>query len=163
MEYNTIDKKSIKSWRISAAIALGVILAVEVPVAILIEYFGWDSPWKWLVFGLMIMLAVYEVIELIVFPVWEYKQWGYAIEEDKVVIRHGIFFVKETVIPIIRIQNITISQGPINRKLGLYKVELFLASGIFEIVGLNQETADRISENLKSRLYRRISEKGDVL
>ncbi|MFQ9893128.1 MAG: PH domain-containing protein [Emergencia sp.] len=55
------------------------------------------------------------------------------------------------------------SQGPINRKLGLYKVELFLASGIFEIVGLNQETADRISENLKSRLYRRISEKGDVL
>ena len=106
------------------------------------------------------ILLCYLAIGMVIFPIIEYKQWGYKVEEDKVVIRHGIFFIQKTIIPIIRIQNITISQGPINRRLGLFQVEMALASGSFSIEGLDKETADAISENLKAKLYRRISEKG---
>ena len=106
------------------------------------------------------LFVCYLAVGLVVFPIIEYKQWGYSVEEDKVVIRHGIFFIRKTIIPIIRIQNITVSQGPINRKLGLFEVEMALASGSFSIEGLDKETADAISENLKAKLYRRISEKG---
>lgn len=160
MEFKKPDRKAIKSWRIGEAIALGIILLVTVPLSIYLAVCEWESPWKYIIMGGLILLAAYQILALVLFPQIEYRQWGYLIEEDKVIIRHGIFFVKKTVIPIIRIQNITLSQGPVNRSLGLYKVEMALASGSFEIQGLDQKTADGISENLKDKLYQRVSEKG---
>lgn len=160
MEYKKVDPKAVKSWRIGKAIQLAVILTVTVPVEIGLAGAEWDSVLRIVIMAGALLLALYAVVALIVFPSIEYKQWGYMIAEDKVVIRHGIFFIKKTIIPIIRIQNITVSQGPINRKLGLYQVEIALASGQFSIEGLDRETADAISENLKSRLYQRTAEKG---
>jgi len=97
------------------------------------------------------------LIGIILYPIIEYKQWRYAITEDKVEIRHGIFFITTTVIPIIRVQHITISRGPIYRKLGLSAVKIFLASGSFEIEGLRENIANTISENLKSRVMERLN------
>lgn len=159
-EYKKVDLRAIKSWRIGQAIQFAVVLAAAVPLEIWLFGMEWESVWKVIVMGAIVLLTVFSAIGMIILPEIEYKQWGYLVEEDKVVIRHGIFFIKKTIIPIIRIQNITVSQGPINRRLGLYAVELALASGSFSIEGLDKETADSISENLKSRLYQRVSEKG---
>lgn len=163
MEYQRIDPKAIKSFRINAAIDLLIVLAIEIPATAVILITGWDSPWRWVIFAGMALVTLACLINLTVIPPFEYKQWGYMLQDDKVVVRHGIFIEKETVIPVIRIQNITVSQGPIDRKLGLHRVHMFLASGSFEIIGLDKETAERISENLKNGLYRRLSEKGDEL
>ena len=96
---------------------------------------------------------------LILFPNISYKRWRYKIEEDKVEIRKGIYFLDTTVIPVCRIQHISLSRGPIYRSLGLCKVKIFLASGAFEIEGLEEETANIISENLKNQLYIRLEAK----
>lgn len=160
MEYNKPNKKAIKAWRISEGIAFIIITLIVAPAMFFLLRSEWDSPWKPIIIIGLVLLELYAIIGLLIFPQIEYKQWGYLVEEDRVVIRHGIFFVKTTIVPIIRIQNITVSQGPINRSLGLYKVEMSLASGSFGIEGLDQETADQISDNLKSRLYARIAEKG---
>lgn len=158
--YQSVDPRAIKSWRIGRAFSLLVILAITVPLGIFLWNSDWNSIWKSVILAAEAVVIVYAVISLVVFPTIEYRQWGYLIEEDKVVIRHGIFFVNITVIPVIRIQNITVSQGPINRRLGLYEVEISLASGSFSIEGLSEETAHSISENLKTRLYQRVAEKG---
>ena len=60
-------------------------------------------------------------------------------------------------IPIIRIQNVNTNQGPIQRIFKLYSVELALASGTFDIVGLSKETAEDISEKLNARLRARLA------
>ena len=96
----------------------------------------------------------------LIYPEIEYRQWRYLITEDKVEIRHGIFFVETTIIPIVRIQHITISQGPIRRRFGLFGVKISLASGEHEIVGLTEEKAARVSDYLKTRLYVRLEEEG---
>ena len=160
MEYSKVDPKAIKSWRIGRGIFFLIVLAMAVPGEIALGFLAWESIWKVLIMAVIGLFVCYLAVGLFVFPIIEYKQWGYSVEEDKVVIRHGIFFIRKTIIPIIRIQNITVSQGPINRKLGLFEVEMALASGSFSIEGLDKETADAISENLKAKLYRRISEKG---
>ncbi|MCI9640393.1 MAG: PH domain-containing protein [Emergencia sp.] len=160
MEYSKVDPKAIKSWRIGRGIFFLIVLAMAVPGEIALGFLAWESIWKVLIMAVIGFFVCYLAVGLVVFPIIEYKQWGYNVEEDKVVIRHGIFFIRKTIIPIIRIQNITVSQGPINRKLGLFEVEMALASGSFSIEGLDKETADAISENLKAKLYRRISEKG---
>ena len=162
MEYKKLDERAVKSWRIGRIIALGIVLAVVIPISVLLQLSSWESIWKTIIICAMALIAIYTAAGILIYPGLEYLQWGYIIEEDKVVIRHGIFFVKKTIIPIIRIQNITVSQGPINRKLGIYKLEMALASGSFEIEGLDKETADSISEGLKTKLYKRLEEKGAV-
>ena len=67
-----------------------------------------------------------------------------------------------SIVPIVRIQHITVGQGPIYRKLGLFKVTIALASGTFEIVGLRDERAKEISETLRARLYTRLDAQVDT-
>ena len=160
MDYQKPDPRAVKAWRIGQGIAFAVLLLIAAGVLVILQLSGWASWWRYVIGGAAVFAAAAQGAAMCVLPKIEYRQWGYLIEEDKVVIRHGIFFVKTSIVPVIRIQNITMSQGPVNRKLGLYKLELSLASGSFEIVGLDKETAETISENLKSRLYDRVREKG---
>jgi len=160
MDYSKPDIKAVKSWRIGQAIGFAITFAIAAGIFTAAYITGWDGPVRIIVEITAIGLSIYALIGMVLFPKLEYMQWGYKVEEDRVVIRHGIFFIKESVIPVIRIQSITVSQGPINRRFGLFNVEIALASGTFEIEGLTRETADTISENLKARLYTRIAEKG---
>jgi membrane protein YdbS with pleckstrin-like domain len=115
------------------------------------------ATWKYVVLTCVVIINLYDLAALILFPKIEYLQWGYLVEEDRVVIRHGIFWVDKDIIPIVRIQNITVSQGPVMKKYGLFKIEMVLASGTFTIEGLKQDVADEIGENLKNRLYSRLA------
>lgn len=159
MEYRKLNRKIIDGWRTARVIRLACFLLPTIVAAIFVHI---DAIWWNVVsYGLWAICA-YCLLGLILYPPIEYRQWGYYIDEEKVVIRHGLFFINQTIIPIIRIQNITISQGPINRHLGLYKVEIALASGSHEIVGLDQITADSISEGLRTKLYHRMEAKGEL-
>lgn len=160
VQYQKIDARSVKSWRIGGLIGFVTVLCVCTLVTFLIASSELSPLWRHLAKAAMIAALCISIADIVIFPVIEYRQWGYILEDDRVVIRHGIFFVRETVIPIIRIQNITISQGPVNRKLGLCEIRISLASGSFTIEGLDRQTADAVSERLKKQLYQRVSEKG---
>ena len=159
MEYKKLDPKIIVGWRTSRVVRLVCFLIPAIVVTVLADMEGLG--WKIAVYGLW-AICTYCLLGLILYPPIEYRQWGYYIDEEKVAIRHGLFFICQTIIPVIRIQNITISQGPINRHLGLYQVEIALASGSHEIVGLDQETADAIGESLRAKLYHRMEAKGEL-
>lgn len=157
MKYEKLDKKAILSWRIGRIIGFiifGAILIGGLLFANNSEALETYMHYGYIVAGIML---IYMLVGIIVYPEIEYRQWRYMITEDKVELQHGIFFVKTTVIPIIRVQHITMSRGPIYRKLGLSKVTIFLASGSFEIEGLNENVANMISENLKTRVFERLN------
>lgn len=157
MEFKNLNPKIIVSWRTARLIRLIFFLLITLFDMFILSNEG--TIWSIITYCLWI-ITVYCLISLIVYPKLEYRQWGYYIDEEKVVLKNGLFFIRKTIIPIIRIQNIKISQGLINRALDLYTVEMSLASGSFEIVGLDQNTAESISEGLRVKLYHRIEEKG---
>lgn len=156
MTYIKLDKKAVTSWRIGRLIGLAVALLVCAGLWFAAGFIQEVEPHQWILSLLFGLFLLYKLVGLIVYPLIEYGQWGYFITEDKVDLRHGIFFITNTIIPIIRIQHITVSQGPINRKLGLYDVEISLASSSFKIQCLDRTAADEIAENLKSKLYTRL-------
>lgn len=162
MEYTKLDTKAVSSWRIGRVISFTVLLVICAALWIGSKYIPDIESYRWMAALALGLVLLYKLIGIFIYPLIEYRQWGYYITEDKVDIRHGIFFVTNTIIPIIRIQHITISQGPINRKLGLYEVEMSLASSNFKIEGLSKAVADEIAENLKSKLYVRLESKEAV-
>lgn len=157
MEYVKLDKKAVTSWRIGRLIGFIVVLAICGALCLISGLIGAIAPYRWLILLVLGLFVLYKLVGLILYPLIEYRQWGYFITEDKVDIRHGIFFITNTIVPIVRIQHITVSQGPINRKLGLYDVEMSLASDSFTIECLAKEVADEIADNLRAKLYVRLA------
>ncbi len=46
MEYKKLDERAVKSWRIGRIIALGIVLAVVIPISVLLQLSSWESIWK---------------------------------------------------------------------------------------------------------------------
>lgn len=156
MNYEKPDPKAISGWRFGRLIGLLIFLILGIAASIIVTLVDELSPaaiWVYLGSGALVLL---NLLGLLILPGIEYRQWKYLITDEKVEIVHGIFFVTTSIVPIVRIQHITIGQGPIYRKLGLFNVTIALASGTFEIVGLREERAREISETLRARLYTRL-------
>lgn len=156
MEYNRLDKRILLSWRLGRVIRM-IIIGIIMTAAILfiknIDLLGSFLKYAYVAASI---IGAYLILAFFIIPAFEYRQWGYIISDDRVEIRHGVFFIMNTVIPVIRIQHITISQGPINRKLGIAKINIHTASGQFQIEGISLELAKATAESLKSKLYKRL-------
>lgn len=156
MEYNKLDKRILISWRISRLIRL-IIIAVVIGIPLFfLSKADFFQPFKHYAYMGAGLILLYKLFGLFIYPAVEYRQWGYIITDDRVEIRHGIFFVGNTIVPIVRIQHITVSQGPIIRKLGISVVNIHTASGQFSIEGISTDEADSIAENLRGKLYKRL-------
>lgn len=157
MNYQKLDPKAKMSWRLARIIRLIVVALIFIPAWIFFVLFlsmpAIGATIMTIVFALIL---AYMTLALIIYPEIEYRQWAYLITDDRVEIKEGIFFISTTVIPILRIQHVTYSQGPINRKYGLAEVTINTASKEFLIKGLSSETAEQITTLLKDRLYSRI-------
>ncbi|PYG89852.1 hypothetical protein LY28_00449 [Ruminiclostridium sufflavum DSM 19573] len=156
MEYNKLDKRILISWRIvrlMAVLIIGIILAVCLFVLSGQLFF---KPYMVYGYAAAGVILGYLLMTFFLYPVIEYRQWGYIISDDRIEIRHGIFLIKITIIPIVRIQHITISQGPINRRLGISTINVHTASGVFGIEGISGEAANAMAEMLKAKLYSRL-------
>ncbi len=161
MEYRKPERDVIKAWRLKRLIGL-LIFSAGFAAAIAAVALSGGKTAQLLIAAALGIIVIYEIIGLIVYPLIEYRQWKYMVSDERVEIIHGIFYIKRNVIPVVRIQNITIKQGPIYRKYGLYTVEIALASGSFEITGLGKQTAEDISRSIREKLYDRLNDREAV-
>jgi len=160
--FQKLDPRIIKSWKISRWIRFGFFfLILGIPTLILgqQDFFAEIAIY---ILTFEALFGAYLIITPFLYPLIEYRQWGYVITEDRVEIKHGIFFIQATIIPIIRIQHVTIAQGPINRKLGISTITINTASGVFKIEGLSDENAKVIAQSLKSKLLIRMKQQQKV-
>jgi len=87
---------------------------------------------------------------------WRYvnaKAIGYAVCRHELVIQTGIIWVKRISLPYTRLQHISLSQGPLERKFYLRTLKCFSAgSGAAEIElpGLESKTAEKLRQHLLS-------------
>ncbi len=77
----------------------------------------------------------------------------FAVREHDVILHKGVFFKRETIQPVRRIQHVEQMQGPVARRFGLAKIRLFSAGTAhfaFEIPGLDAPTAARLRQSILS-------------
>lgn len=162
MQYEKLHKNSIKSWffaRIIGTIIISVILLTA-------RYFLIKNNFELLTFkGVKLGIEIFigtviflSLLEAIIYPIFEFKQWSYLIDEDKIEFQEGIFFRKTVLIPIVRIQHIEFKQGPINRFLKLADVEINTAGGTHKIPNIELCRAEEISRYLNNKVKEKVEE-----
>ena len=99
------------------------------------------------------ILIFCAVLVLLVFSAWfAHKSASvirYAIREHDLIVQSGVFWQKETLQPIRRIQHVEQHQGPVDKRFGLYELKLFSAGTghfTFRIPGLAADAAARIRQ-----------------
>lgn len=135
--YQRLSNNAKKSWFLSRFIILIILIIIAVVTTILLDF----NKWAFIVGGIIVLS---QVLNTFLFPIIEYKQWKYIVSDEKIEYLHGIFFLKTTIIPIVRIQNLKINEGPINRFFKLANIQIFTAGGLFYIPNIDKDVADEI-------------------
>src|SRR4051794_2517199 len=97
---------------------------------------GWVAPL------LRIGAWVFAVVVVAVAPGLRYRAWRYAIREEEIDIRHGVFVVRRTIVPMARVQHVDTERSFLGQLLDLATLKIHTAAGTHAIPGLHVGTAD---------------------
>lgn len=149
--YTSLSLKAKKSWIITRLIILLSLITTAIIFIIIFDFNKW-------VIGISGFIIMLQVLNTIIYPQIEYRQWGYIINDQMIEFKKGIYFIGTTIIPIVRIQNIKINQGPINRVLHLADIQIFTAGGNYKIPNLDIDIANSIAHSLRDKVNREVSD-----
>ncbi|MFD2115680.1 PH domain-containing protein [Paenibacillus yanchengensis] len=145
----TLSKKLhpdyFKVYRISNAILHGILGIV------LITYFVFVQVEDWSHIPLLIATPLWLVSFLyfgLVTPAIMEKVFRYELFDDELEIKSGVIFLKNVLVPMVRVQHVEISSGPLMRKHDLASVEVVTAATTHKIVGLKLLEAEMLKRRI---------------
>ncbi|MFC8598215.1 PH domain-containing protein [Isoptericola sp. NPDC057191] len=141
--WQSVSPRLVPARLISISATLAVPIVAGVLLAVLV------SPWFWLLAGLPAALLLWAVLLV---P-RQVRAVGYAERDDDLLIRKGIMFRTLVVVPYGRMQYVDVEAGPLDRRLGIAKVQLHTASAgtDADIPGLVPDEAERLRDRLTAR------------
>lgn len=102
-------------------------------------------------FGFLLLLLIINYIGVII----SFRKRGYAIREKDILYKSGWLVQKMRIVPLNRIQHISVQSGPIERYFGLSSVSLFTAGNHdadFSIKGLTKQTAEQMKDWITAQI-----------
>ena len=148
--HNRISKRALTVWRITGVIITLFLLFILGGVMTLIVLFDWPV-WISAVAIILFLLTAYIAIFLV--PHLRWKHWRYEVREQEIEIQRGIFVIKSTLVPMVRVQHVDTEQGPLLRKYNLATVTISTAATVHGIPALDVEEAEEMRHAI-SRLAR---------
>ncbi|MBS9337253.1 PH domain-containing protein [Fructobacillus parabroussonetiae] len=109
-------------------------------------FFKWTMP-KWLM-SLLVILALLAVVFGFFLVHYRYAVYHYRVNEHSVEIQKGFFFRRLIAIPIDRIQNVDLDQGPLLQLFHLQKVVLVTGGSHHEVEALLTEEAQAFKDRV---------------
>lgn len=110
-------------WLIGAGLVIGLTL-----------YFSWPAYIIWIAVAILIIIFIVDVF---ISPKVFYRVTRYGLFDDYIIVRRGFIFISTTLVPIKRIQGVTLRTGPVSRRYNLAKVQVLTASTRIELPPLN--------------------------
>lgn len=146
-----LDPRAVTLWRLGRMLRLGT---VGLPFWGVAAY-GLGSFTTPAVGAVVVIGVVLWSLTLTVFwPPLQYRHFRYAVREQDLLVQQGVLFRRWSSIPHNRIQHVDTRQGPIERLLGLARLNVFTAAGMSAdgtIPALSQEDAERLRDDLSRR------------
>jgi membrane protein YdbS with pleckstrin-like domain len=83
-----------------------------------------------------------------VVPELRWSRWRYEIRDEEIDLRHGTVTVTRTLIPMLRVQHVDTTRGPLDQLLGLATVVVHTAAGKTTIPALDEYDAGRLRDQI---------------
>ncbi len=136
-----ISERALSVWRITGAIITAFSLFILVSLITVSTIFAWPL---WIPITAIILFLISAFINIYLFPNLRWKHWRYEVREQEIEIQSGIFIIKRTLVPMVRVQHVDTEQGPLLRKYHLATVTISTAATIHGIPALDVEEAEEM-------------------
>lgn len=144
---NQISEKGLRVWRLYGMMQTLILLLLAIGVSILTYIFEWPILVYILSFTIVIL---YGYLFIYLFPKIKWLRWRYEVRESEIELQHGLFIVKRTLIPMVRVQHVDTSQGPILRKYNLAGITISTAATNHTIPALVIEEANELRSRISA-------------
>jgi membrane protein YdbS with pleckstrin-like domain len=151
---NQLSKRALTVWRISSSITMAIFLLASIAIFIITIIFHLPVWIGVIVVGVAIILSIFFIG---FYPRLQWKRWKYEVHDAEIDIQQGVFIIKRTLIPMVRVQHVDTHQGPLLRRFNLASVTVSTAATIHEIPALNEIEAEQLRDRI-SQLARVVDE-----
>ena len=107
-------------------------------------------------FGLLIGAALLILLYLaLLAPPRRYRAWAYGMDSDELQVRRGVWIRVHTMVPLDHVQHIDVSQGPLERALGICSLVLHTAGTLHSQIvlpGLTRASAEAMRDEIRGRM-----------
>lgn len=146
IDYKKLDKKARTYMYVTSFIKTVIAALTLITIYFFIRK-NFEIPILFLV-GFIALLLINAVIG----PMVRYHRYAYILNEEYIDVRKGYLFVERQIVPIERIHNIEINNGPISRIFSLSDVKVTTAGSTISISYLEEEKAEEIVQVLQKRI-----------
>lgn len=136
-----IPKKGLTVWRLYGLFNTLIVLMLEIILVVLTIVFEWP---KYIPLIGLVIVVIAGVVSISIFPTIRWKIWRYDVREHEIEIQNGLFIVNRTLIPMVRVQHVDTSQGPVLKKYNLSNISISTAATTHIIPMLITEEADQL-------------------
>ncbi|WP_144513659.1 PH domain-containing protein [Bacillus sp. FJAT-22090] len=138
---NRISEKGLRVWRIYGVFQTLIAFLIGIGISV-VNFFTGEYIWLYIVVMAVVLLIAYLLIYL--FPRVRWMRWRYEVREQEIELQHGLFVVKRTLVPMVRVQHVDTEQGPILRKYDLASITISTAATNHTIPALITAEADEL-------------------
>lgn len=146
-----MDKKGTTVERIGSLITITIFTLIFIILLVVFEIWLKDVS-KWFLSIPLALIVFTCIYGMIIQPYYMYRNFRYEIHDDEINIKSGIFMIRETTIPMGRIQNVDLYEGFIMRKYHLANITLSTAGGNETIQYLNKDKANDLKHAIQNRI-----------
>ena len=140
-----IPGKGLTVWRLYGLFNTLVVAILMGVAGFLTAFFEWPSFIYYIAIAVVIIVGLTSIW---LFPKIRWNHWRYEVREHEIEIQSGLFIVKRTLIPMVRVQHVDTTQGPILKKYDLSNISISTAATTHIIPMLETNDAD----SLRSRI-----------
>ena len=157
-EFKKLEKSAMGCMYVATGLATIIGLAVLTGVVIGFKLLKYKVV-LWLFVGIIIV----SILNAIISPRFRYHRYRYRLDDDSMEIIEGYIFTSHAIVPIERIQNLELQQGPIDRIFGVSKMIITTGGSDVTVRFVPKEMADAMSDKLKYKINQMVvSEREEV-
>lgn len=156
MDIRKVDSKVIKLWRIKAV--LQVVTSSIVVLAALgsLHFFAELTIPRWMIIVALSLIFISSIFFIFLLPDLKGKYWRYSFDNDRIMLKTGVWFRNKVTIPMIRIQNIESNVGPIAKKFNLTSLRITTASTTHKLPEINSQEALKLQKWIQQIIQKTI-------
>lgn len=147
VQWHTLPERSIRAERLGLLPLHGLIAVILIGTTITQVMWLDLTPWWMGIVGLLWL--IYFICRIVYIPVLRLKYMRYRIDEEFLVVQHGIFFRSEVTVPLVKVQLIDSQTGPILRRYDLITLDIRTASGFVTLTRLDRAQGEELRKQVE--------------